>query len=68
MLAKLRGIEMHMDVDPARCRDHSFGIADSGGRSNDQISMHAVHRCRIAGLADPDNFSVLDADVTFYNP
>ena len=54
---------MHMDVDAARCRDHAFGIAHRGGCSNDQISMHTVHRGRIAGLSDPDDFSILDADV-----
>jgi hypothetical protein len=63
VLAKLRGVEMHMDIDAARRRDHAFRIAHHGGRADDQLRMHAVHGRGVAGLADGDDLAVLDADV-----
>ena len=63
VLAELRGVEMHVDVDAARRRDHAFGIAHRGGGADDQLRMHAVHGRRVAGLADGDDLAVLDADV-----
>ena len=63
MLAELRRIEMHMHVDAAWRGDHAFGIAHSGCRADDQVRMHTVHRRRVAGFADADDFPVLDADV-----
>ena len=40
-----------------------FGIAHRGGRADDQVRMHAVHRRGVAGFADADDLAVLDADI-----
>ena len=67
VLAKLRGIEMHMDIDSPRRDDEAFGIAHRRCRAADEVRVHTVHGRRIAGLSDVDHPPVLDADVAFDN-
>ena len=54
---------MHMHVDATWRGDQPFGIAHRGRRADDQVRVNAVHRRGIAGFADADDLSVLDADI-----
>ncbi len=65
VLAQSGGVEVHMHVDGARCGDHAFAVAHRGGAGDDQTRIDAVHDGRIAGLAEPDDAAVLDAEVAF---
>ena len=67
MLAKLCRIEMDMNVDAAGRGDEPLGIAHGGRGADDQVGMDPVHGRRIAGLANADDLSVLDADVAFHD-
>ena len=56
---------MHMHIDGARRCDHAFAVAHRGGGRNDQPRIDAVHDGGIAGLAEPDDAAVFDAEIAF---
>ena len=63
MFAEPGKVEMHVHIDPARCGDHSFAVANGGGRRNEKTRIDAIHDGGIAGLAEADHAAVLDAEV-----
>ena len=65
VLAQSGRVEVHMHVDGARGGDHAFAVAHRGGGGNDQPRIDAVHDRGIAGLAEPDDAAVLDAEIAF---
>ncbi len=54
-----------MAVNTSGREDEVFARNGVGGRSRDQVGVHAVHGVGVARLADARDFAVLDADVGF---
>ena len=68
LLAQAGRVEVDVHVDRACGGDHPLGRPDIGVRADDHPCIDAVHRLRVARLADPDDPAVLDADVALDDP
>ncbi len=63
LLAQPSRVEVDVHVQRARGRDHPLARAHVRVRPDHEARVDAVHRLRVAGLADPGDAAVLDADV-----
>ena len=63
----LRADEVDVAVDPARGEDQPVAGEDLRRRADHEVRRDAVHRVRVAGLAQPDDAPVPDADVGLHD-
>ena len=67
MLAELGTIEMNMHIDAPRRGDQAFGIAHRGRSATQQIFINTIHDCRVAGLADSGDTSLLYTNIALHH-
>ena len=58
MLAQLRAVEVHVDVDAAGRRDQAFGVTDRGCRAADEGRIDIVRRTSDSFVTDPAAHSI----------
>src|SRR6266851_4535685 len=68
MLDQARTVEMNVNVDRARRCDQPLAVAHCCAAGHDQARIDAVHDGGIAGLADPDDAAMADAEIAFDDP
>src|SRR5258705_9649087 len=59
---------MNVAVYSAGSNDQVLARHHFSGRADDQFRIHALHRVRIAGLADFHDAATLDSDIAFHDP
>src|ERR1700682_2323640 len=68
MLDQARAVEMNVNVDRARRCDQPLAVAYGCAAGYDQARIDAVHDGGIAGLADPDDAAMADAEIALDDP